>query len=148
MNHHSETGQRLLQPAAWARPRGYANGIAASGETIFLAGQIGWDAEGRLAESLANQVGQALTNIVTLLAEAGAEPHHLVRLTWFVTDLRAYRENQGTIGSAYRRVIGRHFPAMSVIGVSQLVEPAALVEIEATAVLPPHWRPPGGAQGT
>ena len=127
----------MLQPALWARPRGYANGIVAAGETIFLAGQIGWDAEGRFAEGLANQVGQALTNIVTLLAEAGAEPQHLVRLTWFVTDLRAYRENQATIGSAYRRVISKHFPAMSVIGVSQLVEQAALVEIEATAVLPP-----------
>jgi len=135
-----ETGQRVLQPAAWPRPRGYANGIAAAGETIFLAGQIGWDAEGHFAEGMTNQVGQALANIVTLLAEAGAEPQHLVRLTWFVTDLRAYRDNQLTIGSAYRRVIGRHFPVMSVIGVAQLVEPAALVEIEATAVLPP-WHP-------
>jgi enamine deaminase RidA (YjgF/YER057c/UK114 family) len=137
MTDRGETGQRVLQPASWARPRGYANGIAAVGETIFLAGQIGWDAEGRFAEGLANQVGQALTNIVTLLAEAGAEPQHLVRLTWFVIDLRAYRENQLTVGAAYRRVIGRHFPAMSVIGVSELVEQAALVEIEATAVLPP-----------
>jgi enamine deaminase RidA (YjgF/YER057c/UK114 family) len=131
-----ETGQRVLQPASWTRPRGYANGIVAAGETIFLAGQIGWDAEGRVAEGFAAQVGQALTNIVTLLAEADAGPEHLVRLTWFVTDLRAYRESQGMIGTAYRRVIGKHFPAMSVIGVSQLVEPMALVEIEATAVLP------------
>ncbi len=135
MSDTNGTGQRVLQPASWTRPRGYANGIVATGDAIFLAGQIGWDAAGRLAEGLANQVGQALTNIVTLLAEAGAEPQHLVRLTWFVTDLRAYRDNQLTIGSAYRRVIGKHFPAMSVIGVSQLVEPAALVEIEATAVL-------------
>lgn len=130
------TTRRVLQPASWARPRGYTNGIVAGGDTIFLAGQIGWDAEGRFAEDLANQVGQALTNIVTLLSEAGAEPQHLVRLTWFVTDLRAYRENQLTIGAAYRRVIGKHFPSMSVIGVSQLVEQEALVEIEATAVLP------------
>ncbi len=130
-------GQRILQPASWPRPRGYANGIVAAGETIFLAGQVGWDSQGRFAEGLANQVGQALANIVTLLAEAGAEPEHLVRLTWFVTDLRAYRESQRTIGTAYRRVIGKHFPAMSVLGVSQLVEPEALVEIEATAVLPP-----------
>jgi len=141
MSDRNATGQRVLQPAAWPRPRGYANGIVAGGETIFLAGQIGWDAAGKFAEGLADQVGQALTNIVTLLAEAGAEPQHLVRLTWFVTDLRAYRENQLTIGSAYRRVIGRHFPTMSVIGVAQLVEPAALVEIEATAVLPP-WHGP------
>jgi enamine deaminase RidA (YjgF/YER057c/UK114 family) len=125
-----------LQPASWPRPRGYANGIVAGGKTIFLAGQIGWDAQGQFAEGIANQVGRALTNIVTLLAEAGAEPQHLVRLTWFVTDLNAYRENQLTIGAAYRRVIGKHFPTMSVIGVSQLVEPAALVEIEAIAVLP------------
>jgi enamine deaminase RidA (YjgF/YER057c/UK114 family) len=137
MSDRGETGQRVLQPATWPRPRGYANGIVADGETIFLAGQIGWDAAGKFAEGLANQVGQALTNIVTLLSEAGGEPQHLVRLTWFVTDLHAYRESQMTIGAAYRRVIGRHFPAMSVIGVSQLVEQAALVEIEATAVLPP-----------
>lgn len=137
MSDRNAAGQRVLQPASWARPRGYANGIAAAGETIFLAGQIGWDAQGRFADGLANQTGQALTNIVALLFEAGAEPQHLVRLTWFVTDLRAYRDNQLTIGAAYRRVIGKHFPAMSVIGVSQLVEQAALVEIEATAVLPP-----------
>jgi enamine deaminase RidA (YjgF/YER057c/UK114 family) len=137
MNDRGQTGHRMLQPASWPRPRGYTNGVAATGETIFLAGQIGWDAAGKFAEGLANQVGQALTNIVTLLGEADAGPEHLVRLTWFVTDLHAYRESQLTIGAAYRRVIGRHFPAMSVIGVSQLVEPAALVEIEATAVLPP-----------
>lgn len=147
MQSQNDAGQRVLQPASWTRPRGYANGIAASGETIFLAGQIGWDTEGKFAEGLAAQVGQALANIVILLAEAGAEPQHLVRLTWFVTDLRAYRDSQATIGAAYRRVIGRHFPAMSVIGVSQLVEPVALVEIEATAVLPP-WYPAGHAART
>ena len=133
----SDSGQRVLQPASWPRPRGYANGIVATGQTIFLAGQVGWDTQGRFAEGLANQVGQALGNVVTLLAEAGAEPRHLVRLTWFVTDLRAYRESQAAIGAAYRQVIGKHFPTMSVIGVAQLVEPEALVEIEATAVLPP-----------
>jgi enamine deaminase RidA (YjgF/YER057c/UK114 family) len=138
----NDTGQRVLQPPSWGRPRGYANGIVAAGETIFLAGQIGWDAQGRFAEGLADQVGQALVNIVTLLVEAGAEPRHLVRLTWFVTDLQAYRDSLVPIGAAYRRVVGRHFPTMSVIGVSQLVEPQALVEIEATAVLPP-WHAPG-----
>jgi enamine deaminase RidA (YjgF/YER057c/UK114 family) len=142
MTDPGDTGQRVLQPPSWARPRGYANGIVAGGETIFLAGQIGWDAQGRLGDGLADQVAQALANIVTLLAQAGAEPRHLVRLTWFVTDLRAYRDSQATIGTAYRRVIGRHFPTMSVIGVSQLVEPEALVEIEATAVLPPWHAPP------
>ncbi len=133
--------QRVLHPPAWPRPRGYASGIVAEGETIFLAGQIGWDAERRLAEGFVAQVGQALANIATLLTHAGAEPKHLVRLTWFVTDLRAYRQNLKAIGEAYRAVIGKHFPAMSVIGVSELVEPQALVEIEATAVLPPSRTP-------
>ena len=128
--------QRVLQPPGWPRPRGYANGIVASGETIFLAGQIGWDAEGRFADGMTGQVRQALANIVTLLTEAGASPRHLVRLTWYVTDLQAYRDNLPAIGEAWRGVIGRHFPTMSVIGVSELVEPAALVEIEAIAVLP------------
>jgi enamine deaminase RidA (YjgF/YER057c/UK114 family) len=129
-------GQRTLQPSSWPRPRGYANGIVAHGETIFLAGQIGWDAKGRLADGFANQVGQALANVVTLLAEAGAGPRDVVRFTWYVTDLDAYRENLAPIGDAYRAVMGRHYPAMSVIGVSQLVQADALVEIEATAVLP------------
>jgi enamine deaminase RidA (YjgF/YER057c/UK114 family) len=136
MTDQNDIFPRVLQPAAWARPRGYANGIVASGRTIFLAGQVGWDAHGHFAEGLADQVGQALTNVVTLLAEAGAEQRHLVRLVWYLTDLRAYRENQSAIGAAYRRVIGKHFPTMSAIGVTELVEPAALVEIEATAVLP------------
>jgi enamine deaminase RidA (YjgF/YER057c/UK114 family) len=136
MSGQGETGQRVLQPPGWPRLRGYANGIAADGEAIFLAGQIGWDAQGRFADGVTGQVRQALANIVTLLAEAGAAPRHLVRLTWYVTDLHAYRDNLAAIGEAYGAVIGRHFPAMSVIGVSQLVEPAALVEIEATAVLP------------
>lgn len=136
MSERSDTGQRVLQPLSWPRPRGYANGIVAQGETIFLAGQVGWDAHGQFADGMAGQVAQALENVVTLLAQAGAEPRHIVRLTWFVTDLRGYREAQVGIGAAYRRLIGKHFPVMSVIGVSELVEPTALVEIEATAVLP------------
>ena len=116
----NDSGQRVLQPASWPRPRGYANGIVATGRTVFLAGQVGWDAQGRFAEGLANQVGQALSNVVALLAEAGAEPRHLVRLIWFVTDLRAYRESQAAIGATYRQVIGKHFPTMSVIGVAQV----------------------------
>jgi enamine deaminase RidA (YjgF/YER057c/UK114 family) len=138
MTDQNETDRRVLQPSSWPRPRGYANGIVAEGKTIFLAGQVGWDTQGHFADGLAGQVDQALTNIVTLLAEAGAQPRHLVRLTWYLTDLHAYRENQTAIGAAYRRIIGKHFPAMSAIGVAQLVEPAALVEIEATAVLPPR----------
>jgi enamine deaminase RidA (YjgF/YER057c/UK114 family) len=132
----SQTGPRVLQPASWPRPSGYANGMAAAGETIFLAGQIGWDAEGRFEEGLAGQVRQSLANIVTLLAEAGAGPEHIVRLTWYVTDIEAYRTSLKGIGAAYRDIIGRHYPTMSVIGISQLVEPQALVEIEATAVVP------------
>jgi enamine deaminase RidA (YjgF/YER057c/UK114 family) len=135
MSRSTESGQRILQPSSWPRPRGYSNGIAATGETIFLAGQIGWDAEGRFAEGLAAQVRQALDNIVTLLAEVGAGPQHIVRLTWYVTDLRAYRASLAQVGVAYRAVMGRHFPTMSVIGVSELVEQQALVEIEATAVV-------------
>ena len=112
MSDRSDTDQRVLQPPAWRRPRGYANGIVAGGETIFLAGQIGWDAQGHFAEGLANQVGQALANIVTLLAEAGAEPRHLVRLTWFVTDLRAYREqpddHRSGLSSRHRQALSHH----------------------------------------
>jgi len=136
MSGSKDLGQRVLQPASWPRPRGYANGITAAGETIFLAGQIGWDAEGHFAEGLTAQVRQALANIVTLLAEAEAGPQHIVRLTWYVTDLQAYRTSLSEIGAAYRSVIGRHFPTMSVIGVTELVEQQALVEIEATAAVP------------
>lgn len=137
MNQRNESGQRVLQPAGWPSPRGFANGIAAVGEAIFLAGQVGCDAEGRFANGFAAQAEQALMNIATLLAEAGAEPRHLTRLTWFVTDLNAYRDARPEVGAAYRRVIGKHFPAMSVIGVSQLVDDGAMVEIEASAMLPP-----------
>jgi enamine deaminase RidA (YjgF/YER057c/UK114 family) len=108
--------------------------MMAEGATIFLGGQIGWDAEGRFADGIAAQAEQALRNIVAVLAEAGGEPADVVRLTWYVTDMDAYRKNREPIGAAYRRVMGRHFPAMSVVGVSCLVERAALVEIEATAV--------------
>jgi enamine deaminase RidA (YjgF/YER057c/UK114 family) len=129
------TGRRILQPAGWPRPSGYSNGIVADGPTIVLAGQIGWDPiSGCLAEGLAAQVEQALRNIVALLAEAGAGATDIVRLTWFVTDMEQYRQNAKVIGEGYRRVMGRHFPTMSVVGVSCLVEREALVEIEATAV--------------
>lgn len=129
------TGRRILQPAGWPRPSSYSNGIVADGPTIVLAGQIGWDPiSGCLAEGLAAQVEQALRNIVALLAEAGAGATDIVRLTWFVTDMEQYRQNAKVIGEGYRRVMGRHFPTMSVVGVSCLVEREALVEIEATAV--------------
>jgi enamine deaminase RidA (YjgF/YER057c/UK114 family) len=130
------TRPRILQPPHWPRPSGYANGIAAEGITIFLGGQIGWNEHGQFAEGMAAQVAQALRNIVTVLAEAGAEPTDLVRLTWYVADMDAYRNNLAPIGEAYRSVLGRHYPVMSVVEVRRLVEKAALVEIEATAVLP------------
>jgi enamine deaminase RidA (YjgF/YER057c/UK114 family) len=127
---------KVLQPAEWLRPPGYSNGIAAQGQTIFVAGQIGWDASGRIATGLTAQVEQALSNILAVLAEAGAGPQHVTRLTWFVTDIDQYREQAKAIGPGYRRIMGKHFPTMSVIGINALVEPDALVEIEATAVLP------------
>jgi enamine deaminase RidA (YjgF/YER057c/UK114 family) len=131
MNH------RLLQPSGWPRPRGYANGVSAHGRMVFVAGQIGWDEYGRLAgEDLVSQARQALRNIITILAEGGARPEHLVRLTWFVVDRSEYLGSAGALGEAYREVIGTHYPAMSVVEVSALLESGAVVEIEATAVVP------------
>jgi enamine deaminase RidA (YjgF/YER057c/UK114 family) len=126
---------RALQPPGWPRPRGYANGVAASGELVFVAGMIGWDETGAFADGLAAQVRQALRNVVAVLAEAGAEPSHVARLTWYVTSRAEYLAAQAEIGAAYREVMGRHFPAMAVVEVSGLVEERAKVEIEATAVL-------------
>jgi enamine deaminase RidA (YjgF/YER057c/UK114 family) len=127
----------FLQPAAWTAPKGYANGISARGRQVFLAGQIGWNESQQLVSSrFAVQVRQALQNIVVLLAQAGARPEHLVRLTWFVTSLDEYRAELKEIGAAYRDVIGRHYPTMSVVQVVALVQRGAKVEIEATAVVP------------
>jgi enamine deaminase RidA (YjgF/YER057c/UK114 family) len=126
-----------LQPPGWPRPRGYANGIAAQGRLVFVAGQIGWDETGAFpAEDMAGQVRQTLRNVVAVLAEAGAGPEHVARLTWYVTDREAYLADPAGIGQAYRDVMGRHFPAMAVVVVSALLEPGAKVEIEATAVVP------------
>ena len=133
----TEGGQiTVLQPAGWPRPKGYANGMAATGCVVVIAGQIGWDSEGRFADGLVAQVGQALENIIAVLAEAGGRAEHIVRLTWYVTDIPAYRAQASAIGPVWRAVMGRHFPTMSVVGVTELVETQALVEIEATAVLP------------
>jgi enamine deaminase RidA (YjgF/YER057c/UK114 family) len=127
----------VLQPAGWPRPKGYANGVVARGRQVFLAGQIGWDEQGRFSEStLAGQVRQALRNIVVLLAEAGAGPGHLVRLTWYITSRDEYHAEIAAIGAAYREVLGKNFPPMSVVQVAALVEPLAKVEIEGTAVIP------------
>ncbi len=130
-----------LQPPGWPRPRGYANGIAAEGRLVFVAGQIGWDETGAFpAEDMAGQVRQALRNVVAVLAEAGAGPEHVARMTWYVTDRDAYLADPAGIGGAYRDVMGRHFPAMAVVVVSALLERSAKVEIEATAVVPQPGR--------
>lgn len=130
------SGRRILQPAGWPAPKGYANGIAARGEIIFVGGQIGWDEQGRFPQGFVPQVEQALRNILAVLAEAGAGPEHITRMTWYVTDMAAYRASLRELGAAYRRVMGKNFPAMALVQVVSLVEPEALVEIEATAVLP------------
>lgn len=128
---------KVLQPAEWARAKGYSNGIAARGTQVFIAGQIGWNAQQKFAdEGLAPQVRVALENVVRVLEEAGGRPEHIVRLTWYLTSRRDYLDQLAQIGAAYRDVMGRHFPAMSVVEVSALMEQHAKVEIEATAVLP------------
>jgi enamine deaminase RidA (YjgF/YER057c/UK114 family) len=127
---------RRLQPPGWQQPRGYANGIEASGRLVFVGGQIGWNERGEFVhQDLAGQVGQALRNIVAVLAEAGAGPEHVARLTWYVTSRDEYLAGVKEIGAAYREVMGRHFPAMAVVEVTALVEAEAKVEIEATAVI-------------
>ena len=127
----------ILQPPGWPRPKGYANGVAAKGRMIFVSGMIGWDAQGVFrATDIAGQVRQALANIVEVLAEAGARPEHIVRMTWYVVDKREYVAAYPAIGNAYREILGRHFPAMTAVEVAALVEDAARVEIEVTAVVP------------
>ena len=126
----------ILQPAGWPRPKGFSCGIAGEGAVVFVSGQIGWDADGRFtAHDMAGQVRQALRNVVAVLAEAGALPEHVARLTWYVTDKQEYVAAQREIGEAYREVMGRHFPAMSVVAVAALLEDEAKVEIEATAIV-------------
>ena len=128
---------RVLQPEGWPRPRGYANGMSASGRTIFVAGQVGWDEQQRLVDGgMVAQARQALANIVTILAVDGARAEHIVRLTWYVTDRAQYLAAAASLGAVYREIIGRHFPAMSAVQVTALMEPGAVVEIEATAVVP------------
>lgn len=130
-------GHEVLHPRHWKRARGYANGIAAEGRLVFLGGLVGWNGDQVFqTDDFAGQVAQVLENIVTVLAEAGARPEHLVRLTWYVTDKRAYLGSLAEIGAAYRRIIGRHYPAMALVQVVALVEDRAKVEIEATAVIP------------
>jgi enamine deaminase RidA (YjgF/YER057c/UK114 family) len=128
--------REVLQPPGWARPRGYANGVAAEGRLVFVAGQIGWDAGQRFAsDDFAAQVRQALANVVAVLACAGAKPEHVARMTWYVTSRDEYNASLAEIGAAWRELMGRNFPAMSVVVVAGLLEPRAKVEIEATAVV-------------
>lgn len=128
---------QVLHPKHWAAAKGFANGIAAEGKQVFVAGQVGWNAEQVFeSDDFAAQTEQALRNIVEVLAEAGARPEHIVRLTWYVTSKQEYISRLRDVGAAYRRVLGRHFPAMTLVQVVALVEDRAKVEIEATAVVP------------
>jgi enamine deaminase RidA (YjgF/YER057c/UK114 family) len=126
----------ILQPPGWPRPVGYANGIKARGDFVFVGGMVGWDTQRRFPTGFAAQARQALSNIVAVLREGGAEPHHLVRMTWYVRDMDEYLASRDALGAAYREIIGAHYPAMALIEVSRLAEPDARVEIEATAVVP------------
>lgn len=128
---------RALNPAEWAAPKGYANGILAEGRQVYVAGQIGWTAEGRFeSDDLVDQTRQVLRNIVRVLAEAGARPEHVVRMIWFVVDKHDYRNRSADLGKVYREIMGRHYPAMTLVQVAALLEDRAKVEIEATAVIP------------
>ena len=128
---------RVLQPAGWAPPKGYANGVAARGTTIFVGGQIGWNARQQFeSDGFVEQARQALANVVAVLREAGAGPEHVTRMTWYVVDRAEYVASAKALGAAYREVMGRHYPAMTAVAVSALMEERARVEIEVTAVLP------------
>jgi len=131
------TTHTTLQPAGWAKPKGYANGVAAEGKLVFVGGQIGWNAQNRFeCHDLVGQVRQTLQNVVDVLAEAGAKPEHVTTMTWYLTDKKEYLANLQGIGKAYRETMGRHFPAMAVVQVTALIEDEAKVEIQATAVVP------------
>jgi len=128
---------KILQPPGWAKPRGFSNGIAASGKQVFVAGQIGWTGENKWeAKDFAGQFRQTLKNTLAVLAEAGAGPEHIVRMTWYIIDKKEYLGAIGEVGAAYRELIGRHYPAMAVVQVGALMEDAAKIEIETTAVIP------------
>lgn len=127
---------KVLQPHGWPRPKGYSNGIAARGEMVFLAGVVGWDVEERFPTGLVAQFRQALVNIVAILAEGGAKPEHVVRMTWYITSRDDYLAHGREIGAVYREIMGKHFPVMAVVQVVALMEAAAEIEIEVTAVIP------------
>jgi enamine deaminase RidA (YjgF/YER057c/UK114 family) len=128
---------KILQPPGWPQPRGYSNGVAARGTQVFVAGQVGWDGQCRFqTDDFAGQTRQALQNVVAVLAEAGAKPEHIVRMTWYVTSKAEYLAAGKAVGAVYREIIGRHFPPMTAVEVSALIEDRARVEIEVTAVIP------------
>jgi enamine deaminase RidA (YjgF/YER057c/UK114 family) len=127
---------QILQPSGWPVPKGYANGMAADGRIVVTGGVIGWDSEGRLAEGFVAQVRQTLRNIAAILSEGAARPEHLVRLTWYVVDMDEYLASLRELGRIYREIFDTHYPAMALVQVVRLVEKAARVEIEATAVVP------------
>ena len=133
---HEAPLAQILQPSGWPQPRGYANGMAADGRIVVTGGVIGWDIQGNLADGFLAQVGQALRNIAAIMAEGGARPEHLVRLTWYVVDIDEYLSSLKALGRIYREIFGTHYPAMALVQVVRLVEKAARVEIEATAVVP------------
>lgn len=137
MTSFSQSPHQFLEPEGWVPARGYANGMAATGRMVVTGGLVGWNARQEFEhDDLVGQFEQTLRNIVAVLAEAGARPEHVVRLTWYVTDKREYLDNLKELGLVYRKVMGRHFPAMAVVQVVALMEDAAKVEIEATAVIP------------
>jgi len=126
-----------LHPPGWAEPRGYANGIVAEGRLVFVAGQIGWDETATFrTQDFVGQVRQCLENVLAVLAEAGAGPEHVVRMTWYITDREEYLSSLESMGQVYRELMGRHFPAMTMVEVAALIESEARVEVEATAVVP------------
>ena len=128
---------KILQPPGWAKPKGFSNGIAASGKQVFIAGQIGWTGEGKWeATDFAGQFRQTLKNTLEVLAQAGGKPEHIVRMTWYILDKKEYLGAIKEVGAAYRELIGRHYPTMAVVQVSGLVEDEAKLEIETTAVVP------------
>jgi enamine deaminase RidA (YjgF/YER057c/UK114 family) len=132
----TDEGAQVLQPSGWPMPKGYANGMAADGRIVVTGGVIGWDEKERLADGFVAQVRQTLANIKAILEAGGARPENLVRLTWYVVDIEEYLANLKTLGRIYREVFGAHYPAMALVQVVRLVEKAARVEIEATAVVP------------
>ena len=137
MNTTPDSSHLIVQPAGWASPKGYANGVLASGRQLFVGGQIGWNAQCQFdSDDLVDQVRQALRNCLAVVETAGGRPEHIVRMTWYLVDKKAYVARLKEIGVAYREVMGRNFPAMTAVQVVSLVEDRARVEIEVTAVLP------------